>query len=291
MAIYYFDKHPRDYNSRNFGDDINPFLLGKLFSDSVLKSTKVCVLGIGTIINDEHIRAVNHFEKKVVFSSGVGYGALTEKLDDSWDFVCVRGPRSAESLALPIEKGICDGAVLLSDYFSVKSPAERDIDVTFIPHVATHWSSGAPLAKTVRALGMNYLTPDIEPEQFVDQVSRSKLVITEAMHGAILSDTMRVPWVPISIRYHLNFKWMDWFDSMDLKYQTSQVKPFLWNAPADRWKAVAKMPYSYFKSELVKRSIETIRKNDGPVLSSDSVLSDRKKALHRCVDYINERYS
>jgi len=291
MAIYYFDKHQKDFNSRNFGDDINPFLLGRLFNDSILESTKVCVLGIGTIINDEHIRAVQGFEKKVVFSSGVGYGELTEKLDASWDVVCVRGPRSAESLSLPAEKGICDGAVLLSDYFPVRPAADRDIGVTFIPHVATHWSSGKPLSRAVHALGINYLTPDIEPERFIEQVSRSRLVITEAMHGAILSDTMRVPWVPVSIRYHLNFKWIDWFESMGLNYQTRHIKPILWNPPAPRWRAAIKAPYSYLKSRVAQRSIWEISKNASPILSSDRVLSERKKALYRCVDSINQRYS
>lgn len=291
MAIYYFDKHPKEYNSRNFGDDINPFLLGRILSDSILKSEKVCVLGIGTIINDVHINAVKHFEKKVVFSSGVGYGTLTENLDDSWDFVCVRGPRSAESLSLPTEKGICDGAVLLSDFFDVKPQEKRDIGVTFIPHIATHWSSGIPLGRSVCALGMNYLTPDVEPEIFIDQVSRSKLVITEAMHGAILADTMRVPWIPVSICEHLNYKWMDWFDSMDMKYQISLVKPTLWNPRTPQWKVGVKIPYSYLKSILVRRSIAGVRDNVGSVMSNDAVLSERKKALYDCVDYINKTYS
>jgi succinoglycan biosynthesis protein ExoV len=45
-------------------------------------------------------------------------------------------------------------------------------------------------------------------------------VLTEAMHGAIVADTLRVPFVPlVSSREISSFKWMDWTLSMDLPYR------------------------------------------------------------------------
>ena len=52
-------------------------------------------------------------------------------------------------------------------------------------------------------------------------------MITEALHGAIVADALRVPWMPVS-SYHtiLPFKWEDWCRSVGLAYAPSSVPTF-----------------------------------------------------------------
>ncbi|UQG54163.1 MULTISPECIES: polysaccharide pyruvyl transferase family protein [unclassified Marinobacter] len=290
MSIFYFSKFSSEYNSSNFGDDINPELLGRLFSKRLIASENVCILGVGTILNDHNIKAVDSFKKKVIFSSGVGYGAVTNDLDESWDVVCVRGPKSAEALKVGAEKAVCDGAILLSDYYEVFPESCRCISVTFIPHLKTHWSAGKALKKITQSLGINYLSPDVTQVDFIKQVSQSKLVITEAMHGAILADTMRVPWLPIQIYEHNRFKWEDWFQSINQNYSSRKMNVSIWNSPKSIVKRSIKAPYQAVKSGLIAQQISQWASSNEAIMSSDALLSEKKRDLQERVAYINEKY-
>ncbi len=292
MAIFYYDKFSSERGSRNFGDDINPFLLGELFDEKVIKSQDLCVLGIGTIINDQSIQAVASYKKKLIFSSGVGYGAISAPLDDSWEVVCTRGPKSAERLGVSPEKAVCDGAVLLSDFFEVIPESARNIPCTFIPHITSDWSTGQVLRKVMKDLGINYLVPDAPQEHFIDQVSRSKLVIAEAMHGAILADTMRVPWIPVYLHEHEHhaFKWEDWFLSINMDYFSKKIIPTIWNPPRKTFKRLVKTPYQSIKSRRVADQIATLMSSRREVLSNEQLHKERKLQLYEKIMYINGAY-
>ena len=51
-------------------------------------------------------------------------------------------------------------------------------------------------------------------------------MLTEALHGAIVADALRVPWIPIRLydRYS-EFKWRDWTESMHLPLNVHEVPP------------------------------------------------------------------
>src|SRR3546814_7754189 len=84
-------------------------------------------------------------------------------------------------------KAVCDGAVLLSDYYDIVPAAKRE-RVAFVPHVNTTWAIGRGLREICGELGLAYVSPDLPRDEFVREISRSDLVLTEAMHGAILAD-------------------------------------------------------------------------------------------------------
>lgn len=293
MALHYFSYFSTQYGSRNFGDDINPWFLPRLFRPDIIRSDRICLVGIGTILNDKTAESIAHFDRKVVFTSGVGYGKGGLVPDDTWDFVCVRGPRSAEALGLAPETGICDGAILLGDLYPPKPSSARD-GIVFIPHVRSGWTSGIGLSRICRDLSIGYLAPDAPFETFIETIRSARLVITEAMHGAILADTLRTPWVPVEFLHHHRFKWQDWFASIELPYQCRIMRrAFRDNGPPGEMtvKALARDVYRRLKQVRTKHALRKILRQAAPVLSTDDVLADRKQRLMDRVRYINDTHS
>lgn len=290
MAIHFHRDFGEHHGTRNFGDDINPFLLGKLFHPSIIASKSLCLIGVGTIIDNDNAAMVSDFARKIVFSSGAGYGSLDFTFDDSWDFVCVRGPKTAAALELPPEKAICDGAILLADIYPPKSTAERD-GIVFIPHINTDWSSGRGLRSICKKLGLIYLSPDAPFETFIDTIRSASLVITEAMHGAILSDAMRTPWIPVRFHNHNRFKWEDWFASINLPYASHSIAPHFWDAEKPTFKEALRTPLRAIKHALAARSLRTLMSGASALLSDDAVMEARKQSLREQVESINDRYA
>jgi hypothetical protein len=58
----------------------------------------IVLVGICSFLIVYSASLISLFVGYVVFSSGVGFGEIISPYDDTWDFVCVRGPRSAELL-------------------------------------------------------------------------------------------------------------------------------------------------------------------------------------------------
>lgn len=250
----------------------------------------MCVIGVGTILSRVTAERVSGYRRKVVFSTGTGYGEVPDELDDSWDFACVRGPKTAEAMGLPSSNAVCDGAILLSDYFEPVEESKRS-GIVFIPHIRTHWWAGEALRPICDNLKWNYLTPDLPAEEFIDGVKNARLVITEAMHGAILADTMRVPWVPVAMHQHNEFKWEDWFLSIDQDYYCNFLFPKLWKRKKSGLVRKLKYPYQKLKMYRVQRQLMRISRECTPSLSSEQVLREKKAQLRQVVEYINQTYS
>ena len=295
MALHYYETFGPKDRLRNFGDDINPWFLPQIFRPEIIQSKRICLVGIGTILNDHNAARVAHFDRKVVFTSGVGYGDASSWYDSTWDFVCVRGPRSAETLGLAPEIGICDGAVLLGELYPAKPRSARE-GIVFIPHVRTGVACGIGLKRICHDLSIGYLTPDAPFETFIETIRSARLVITEAMHGAILADTLRTPWVPIEFMYHHKFKWQDWFDSIELPYECRIMQPVFWDKGRSgkmSAKAVARIMYErvVMKQTRARHALRRILREAVPILSADGVLSNRRQRLIDRVRYINDTYS
>lgn len=291
MAIYYHQSYSKNRGIRNFGDDINPYLLGRLFHHSIIESDEICLIGIGTILNDRELSRVDHYKRKIVFSSGVGYGSLDQsRFDSSWDFACVRGPNSAIALNLDPEKAVADGAILLSVVQSHTTRPEKKYSATFIPHVESDVASGSGLKKLCDDLGIHYLSPSVDSKTFMLDVERSEKVLTEAMHGAIVADSLRVPWVPIKFHLHERFKWEDWCQSMNLPYALTELGPVFWDKKQGSFSRI-KQAWQFAKTRKCKKSLRQILYSCEPMLSESSVFEDRKSALLTCVQAINDRYA
>jgi succinoglycan biosynthesis protein ExoV len=211
MKLFYY----RDERG-NFGDDLNPWVFYQ-YAPNVFNGEGDHLVGIGTLINS---RAPAQ-GKKHVFGSGVGYHQAA-KINDDWHFLFVRGPLSAQALKLPEDKGVTDPAILLADM--VGRCEQRNL-ISFMPHQVS--AMNGDWKGICEQLGITYLDPAGEIHENLHLINRSKLVLADAMHAAIVADAMRVPWVPVKAYGHiLDFKWQDWCQSLGMNYQPISVPEY-----------------------------------------------------------------
>lgn len=214
MKLYYFQGDPP-----NFGDELNVTMWSHLLPRGFLDGDESeLFLGIGSIIQHD----LPPTARKIVVGSG--YGGYTEKpdpQDGTWDFRFVRGPQTAEELGLPPERAIADAAVMLRAT-PLPAPAEG-IGAAFIPHYESlergNW------ADACAAAGVHLIDPTGPTERVIAEIRGARVVIAEAMHGAIVADALRTPWVAVRTMDHVHrFKWFDWARALDIDYRPE----FLW---------------------------------------------------------------
>ncbi|HUO43709.1 MAG TPA: polysaccharide pyruvyl transferase family protein [Burkholderiales bacterium] len=210
----------------NFGDRINPWLWSRLIPDLLDADGQTLLLGVGTILSDR----VPARQRKVVFGSGIGYGPPPQ-LDENWNFYSVRGPLTAHALGLPARAAITDPAALVGalQYSEGLRDGHRESRPAFMPH---HLSARCYNWRAVaRQADMDYIDPCDSVPSVINRIFHARLLVTESLHGAIVADALRVPWIPVCAysRHVLDFKWRDWCASLGLAYRPVEL-PALWDA-------------------------------------------------------------
>lgn len=204
----------------NFGDELNlhvwPALLPKGFLD---EDESELFVGIGSIIGDH----LDPKARKFVMGSGyAGYMGLPDVHDGSWDIRFVRGPDTARTLGIEPGLSICDSAVLLR---AMDLPEPDDsVGIAFMPHYET--LERGDWAEACRLAGMTLIDATEPVEKVLSQIRGARLLVTEAMHGAIVADALRTPWIgarPIYGGHHK--KWLDWAGALDLDVRLNPLKP------------------------------------------------------------------
>lgn len=287
MAYYFWDNYSRRLGSRNFGDDINKWLLPNLFRSDLIDDPHVCIVGIGTLLDQAKMETLGSFRKKIIFSTGAGYGPVPKDLDESWEIACVRGPRTADKLGILQEKAITDGAVLTAEFMNINNTTEKD-SILVIPHLNTGWRIGTELQNLCADLGFNYLQPDAEAIKFVSEIASARLVLTEAMHGAIIADTVRTPWICCNILYHNMFKWQDWCESMQIEYRAYRITPFAESRSSGFPRKISSVK-NWALRRTVRKKLQDLA-HEPPLLSDDDLFVKRKEALLAAAESINEAY-
>ena len=284
----------------NFGDDLNPWLWPRLLPNLLHAAAAPALVGIGTIVNEQLPDG-----PKVIVGAGVGYGDVP-RLTEDWAVHFVRGPRTARALGLPASCAITDPAHLITQFIR---PMPRGKGTVFIPHhvsaLRADWKSVAESA------GMTYVDPASGPITVVNAIRSANLVVTSAMHGAIVADAFRVPWIRVREYSHLNdFKWQDWGDSLGVDTSSQQL-PSLHDHTAERlsrtmvrvsraWQRAGRpcrttpvgVPAIETGPQLTERAVAMLRDlNDASrgTLSDDSVLADRVAQLMDAVQLLARR--
>jgi succinoglycan biosynthesis protein ExoV len=273
--LLYFHKDP----GGNFGDDLNPWLWNRLFPGlfsgelyhdprqrTPFADDEPLFVGIGTLLNSR-IPARN---PKIVFGSGVGYGDAPP-LDATWRIRFVRGPLTAEVLKLPASMAIADPALLAADRFTPDVPRVRDI--AYMPHCASI-RSGEWDAVCAEA-GVRLIDPRWPVERVLQSIANTSVLLTEALHGAILADAFRVPWVPVRTQPAvLEFKWQDWCRSIGVNYAPVALCS-LWKPQGGTFNRAKYV----VKKRLAQHQLQRLVRSHRPLLSHTSTLADIKDRL------------
>jgi succinoglycan biosynthesis protein ExoV len=292
MKVIYF-QDPQG----NFGDELNRWLWPKVFEDAISdfshhgnetkeqnNTEELLFYGIGTIFNDY----IPQKPEKIVFGSGFGYGKKPKNLD-GFNIFFVRGKKTAKELGISPDKGLTDPAILLRNFFPVIPDSGKCHDVSFMPHHSSpHLDSWR---KACDALEINYISPlGFDVETTIREISSSRLVIAEAMHAAIVADTFRVPWIPVSSSAGIcDFKWQDWCGSLGLSYTPvlfTRIYPHASYRPWKKW-------LNTVKEITRKHQLDSVAKSRNRAMLSDSTLLDNhlvtmNRHVQELRDYLQE---
>lgn len=280
----------------NFGDQLNATMWDQLLPQDFLDDNEADLfLGIGSILWDDlPTKPIKH-----VMGSGYGgYTGAPNVKDGSWNVVWVRGPLTAAHLGLDPQLAITDAAVLVR---TIQLPdPEPNLGAAFMPHFESvargNWNEVCQLA------GVTYLDPRADPVKLISQIRGASLVITEAMHGAIIADALRTPFVAVNPTYPSHrAKWDDWAQSVGIDLRRidlpsssltdSYVKLTGLQGLGNRSRSITQSPLLSPVTTLMHhraaRMLQHIVKNVEPQQSSDAtierVTAQCLEALHNFV--------
>lgn len=195
--------------TRNFGDELNTLLWPRLLPGLFDDDPATLFLGIGSVLD------ARHPPDAIKLVAGAGYGGYQKPaaLDATWLVHWVRGPRTAQLLGLHTSCGLGDPAILLPS--AGWQRATQGAGVGFMPHFESlahgSWHEAATLA------GMKLIDPRDDPAAVITSIKGCRMLVTEAMQGAIVADTLRVPWIALAPQAAIHrAKWLDWSEALGM---------------------------------------------------------------------------
>jgi succinoglycan biosynthesis protein ExoV len=223
MKLFYYR---RPDGLSNFGDALNPWLWERSLPGFFDDDDTTAFIGCGTLLNNQLPRRVPKARKLIIFSTGAGYEGKITAVPENYRILCVRGELTARQLGLPDRAAVTDGAILVRRFF--RPTGQKKSAFAFMPHIHHAKDAGTAWAEVCRRLGFKYIDPAWPVEKVLAAIDSTEIVLAEAMHGAIVADALRVPWIPILTSPRiLDFKWRDWCSSIGLTYRPRYVLP-LW---------------------------------------------------------------
>lgn len=280
----------------NFGDDLNPWLWPKIFNSKLGEYDESYFLGIGSILHAQN-KDLNRIsgKRKIIFGTGVrpanDYSNL--KIDNSWDIRFLRGPYSARVLGNRYDY-ITDAAYAVRqlDYFHELMQTEKKYEISIMPYF--HSVEYFNWEQISEELGYHYISPYSEKgvEHTLKEIAASKHLISEAMHGAILADVLRVPWKRFVLTTPYteggrvsDFKWSDWLNSIEIYntdvlytpfYQTTRITPHIKTITGGMVSAKFLQ-----KSKVVVNLKMSLKNVSDYSLSSDNIVKTVDQKIHR----------
>ncbi|WP_417289531.1 hypothetical protein [Corallibacter sp.] len=201
MKLHYYKPSPK---MSNFGDELNVPIWNHFFSNYLSSDSNIVFLGIGTVLRVIKKKYSNS-EKVIVFGSGSHSSNID--LPSNVEIKFVRGPLSAQALTNKKVPYITDPAIIIPLVFPCKGKTKKH-KFSYMPHYSVDNDN---IRKAIEGLGIHYISPKDEWKSIIIQINQTNVLLSEAMHGAIVADAYRIPWLPVYTYKSFNFfKWKDW---------------------------------------------------------------------------------
>lgn len=270
----------------NFGDELNLWLWPRLLPGFFDQDESSLFLGIGSILG---MFTFPQTARKIVFGSSYvpEYCPILPDLGGAnWDIVFVRDARTASLLSLDPALALGDPAILVRLAEPPNPLATHS--VAFMPHWSSMYRGRWP--EVCEIAGIKLIDPRQDVAQILAEIQGSQQLITEALHGAIVADALRVPWLPvIPLEFNHRAKWAPWARSMDIELRPLPLKSSHWAESGIRGatKVMRRVPCSSLLSDLlVDRAARHLKKLacESPYLSALPVLD---RATERILNLLN----
>ncbi len=260
---------------RNFGDNLNLWLWNRIIPGILDDDPNEAFVGIGTLINDVLPWRTRHAINKIIFATGVGYGNSLFKLDESYKIYCLRGPLSAKALGLEKKVGITDGAALIRKVFTTTE--KKIYPFSYMPHYEL---AGKGWELICQELGFGYIDPRWTVDKILSRITQTEVLLAEAMHGAIIADALRIPWLPIVTNSTiLAFKWQDWCSSIGIEYEPNYIERLHHPREKQDFLTPIRSTRNWIRQKKAGRGLKKIAMSQTPFLSQDSCIESLTEQL------------
>ena len=215
----------------NFGDDLNQWLWPRLIPDfSSLLPSSVFV-GIGTILDQR----IPRDQDVAILGTGYRPQAASFSIAPNWKVYGVRGHLTTDALGLPGSLAIGDPAHLITTVANFPSSGESSL-VGLVPHYSSLQADENGWNQCADRCDLELVSPCNDVDVVVSEIAKCDRILTESLHGAIVAETLRIPWLCFrSTTRHSegmevnNFKWQDWCSTLSISHQPLNL-PMLWAA-------------------------------------------------------------
>ena len=215
INAYWYKSDNKDH-SKNWGDDINPYIISKMAGvelDQVENNTDSgkTLKAIGSVLH------TNLKDGDILWGVGSIHNAPLKK-DLNLNIRAVRGPLTRDLL---IKNGYdCpevygDPALLMPDFYN--PDVEKTNIVGIIPHV-TELESPVLASMLERHPQLKMIDITLGHEEFIDEIKKVEYVLSSSLHGLIVADAYKIPNAKIDIPGHQFkgniWKYVDYFQSV-----------------------------------------------------------------------------
>lgn len=194
----------------NFGDEITPIIIKKIFHRRVVwRDPRECdVAAIGSILKGVSDRAGGHHVK--IWGSGL-IEDIPKASYNNLSFYAVRGKLTRNRISnIKDNVALGDPALLLP--LAINQTHKPIYKIGIIPHYIDATSPKLNRFKDCpEVIIIDALSP---PQKVIQQINSCELILSSSLHGLIVSDAYNVPnfWTPLSSNvYGAGFKFKDYY--------------------------------------------------------------------------------
>ncbi|MFI8378753.1 polysaccharide pyruvyl transferase family protein [Leeuwenhoekiella sp. NPDC079379] len=209
-------------NFKNFGDEVGPYILIKLFKAKVnwvvhpsMRRYKYFIthyLSAGSIISEAKMNSV-------VWGSGIMFE--NQEVKDA-NFIAVRGPYTKsrlESLGYSVPNILGDPALLLPLCYN--PVCQNGFEIGVIPHYVDYERVNKAFRYSSQVKVINLKTDQIE--EVIRQIKQCKLILSSSLHGLIVPNAYGITAIWVKFSDHLGgdgIKFKDYLATVGLGDQT-----------------------------------------------------------------------